>query len=121
MDFQESKSENRFIVKDGVDDELDLLKEKYAELPHQLTLIAKDEADLLEIDTCSVAYVPIIGFLLVVSEDAQISPRQASKLDLIYTADGEANYKSPKMKKLDQEIGDIKMQIIDAETSTVLR
>uniref|UniRef100_A0A914Z3G0 DNA mismatch repair protein MutS core domain-containing protein n=1 Tax=Panagrolaimus superbus TaxID=310955 RepID=A0A914Z3G0_9BILA len=121
MDFQESKGENRFVVKNGVDDELDLLKEKYADLPHRLTLIAKNEADLLDIDTCSVAYVPIIGFLLVVSENARISPRMASKLDLIYTADGEANYKSPKMKVLDQEIGDIKMQIIDAETSTVLR
>ena len=39
----------------------------------------------------------------------------------IYTAEGEQNYKSPRMKELDEEIGDIKMQIIDTETSSVLR
>lgn len=45
-------------------------------MPETLTNIAKMEAEELHIESCSVAYVPIIGYLLVIPENIQI-PKNA--------------------------------------------
>ncbi|WKX98096.1 hypothetical protein Q1695_013637 [Nippostrongylus brasiliensis] len=97
VDFPESHLENRLVVNFGVDPELDREKELYRRLPGILTKVAQEESDRLCVDTCSVA------------------------LQVVYTGGDCMNIKSDRMKKLDEELGDVKMKIIDKETTISLR
>lgn len=49
------------------------MKDTYDQLPDMLTNIARAEAEELGIESCSVAYVPIIGYLLLIPETYTIS------------------------------------------------
>lgn len=40
---------------------------------------------------------------------------------MVYTADDSGHFKSKTMDTLDEQVGDIKMQIIDKETTIALR
>uniref|UniRef100_A0A915DFS1 DNA mismatch repair proteins mutS family domain-containing protein n=1 Tax=Ditylenchus dipsaci TaxID=166011 RepID=A0A915DFS1_9BILA len=106
IDFPESLSENRFVLKAGVDQTLDELKAAYEQLPEMLTSVAKMEAEELHIDSCSVAYVPILGYLLMISEEIKVP--NISMVQMLFSAE-------------DEEVGDIKMKIIDTETTITLR
>uniref|UniRef100_A0A0K0DGW1 MUTSd domain-containing protein n=1 Tax=Angiostrongylus cantonensis TaxID=6313 RepID=A0A0K0DGW1_ANGCA len=64
IDFEESYVENRPVMKIGVDPELDRTKQLYRQLPGFLTRIAQEECRRLKAETCSVAYVPLIGYLV---------------------------------------------------------
>ncbi|MCP9262559.1 BMA-MSH-5, isoform c [Dirofilaria immitis] len=95
INFSESFMENRFVVNANVDENLDHLKELYASLPKTLTRIARMEATALNVPS-SVCYIPMF--------------------------DGKCNTcKNERMRKLDREIGDIKMEIIDIETNAMLK
>lgn len=60
-----------------------LVKESYEQLPEMLTNIAQAEAEELGIESCSVAYVPIIGYLLVIPETYNIHGSAMIQLVLI--------------------------------------
>ncbi|WKX98111.1 hypothetical protein Q1695_013644 [Nippostrongylus brasiliensis] len=119
VDFPESHLENRLVVNFGVDPELDREKELYRRLPGILTKVAQEESDRLCVDTCSVAYVPMIGYLLSIPHNFDVS--QFQDLQVVYTGGDCMNIKSDRMKKLDEELGDVKMKIIDKETTISLR
>ncbi|KAI1716017.1 mutS domain V domain-containing protein [Ditylenchus destructor] len=119
VDFKESMMESRFVLNSGVDERLDELKATYEKLPDILTNLARLESDDFRTDSCSVAYVPIIGYLLMVPEQSRL-PDDAL-VQLVFEAEGMCYYKSHRMEKLDEEIGDIKMHIIDLETTITLR
>ena len=55
------------------------------------------------------------------SETLLVKPLFFFSLKMIYTADDRMCVKSKRMNQLDEELGDIKMQIIDKETTTALR
>ncbi|ETN86022.1 hypothetical protein NECAME_06097 [Necator americanus] len=69
IDFEESYAENRLVMNTSVDPELDRVKSIYRQLPSILTGVAQDEASRFQAATCSVAYVPMIGYLVVLPHD----------------------------------------------------
>ncbi|VDK57040.1 unnamed protein product [Cylicostephanus goldi] len=69
IDFGESYSENRLVMSPGVDPELDEAKRLYRNLPSLLTQVAQDESSRFKAETCSVAYVPMIGYLVALPHD----------------------------------------------------
>ncbi|PIO73071.1 MutS family domain IV [Teladorsagia circumcincta] len=119
IDFRDSLVENRLVVNSGVDPELDRAKELYRRLPGILTQVAHEESKRLQADTCSVAYVPMIGYLLAVPYDFNVE--QFEDLQVIYSTDSTLNVKSARMRELDEELGDVKMKIIDKETTIAIR
>ncbi|GMT17034.1 hypothetical protein PFISCL1PPCAC_8331 [Pristionchus fissidentatus] len=120
IDYDESRVENRMVVRMGLDVDLDGMKETYRSLPDNLTKAAKTEASRLGCPpSCAVGYVPMVGYLLQLPADCDFD--QYDDLEFLYE-DGEfLHVKSQMMRRLDEEIGDIKMQIIDRETTIMLR
>lgn len=66
VDFEESLAENRFTVLPNIDPEIDAKKRRLMGLPSFLTEVAQKELENLDscIPSCSVIYIPLIGFLL---------------------------------------------------------
>ncbi|KAK0404987.1 hypothetical protein QR680_017741 [Steinernema hermaphroditum] len=119
IDFEASAKEDRFIVAKGVDAELDRRKAIHEKLPEILTRIAVEECGNLDISSCSVGYIPVIGFLLSVPVSVTIPEGQ--ELEMVYCTDEVVNFKSRRMQELDSEIGDIKPIIMDMERTIMLR
>nr|CAD2137755.1 unnamed protein product [Meloidogyne enterolobii] len=120
IDFQETLAENRVVIKQGIDKDLDKKKKFYENLPDELTSVAKQEADEISIQTCTVAYLPIVGYLLMTPASVEIPASSSMLVELIFTSEGMSYFKTKRMRLLDENIGDIKMDIIDAETNIVL-
>ncbi|VDD86916.1 unnamed protein product [Enterobius vermicularis] len=104
--FQESNLENKVVMNRGVSNELDK------------RILIKT---FIDVDACSVVYVPMFGYLLELPAETDVSFH--NDLQLIYELPEERmkHYKSSRMHQLDQQIGDIKMEISDIETTTMLR
>ena len=67
VDFDESESEDRFVVKANVDEELDEMKRAYAGLDDLLSQVARDEIQKVPIEwrkTLNVVYFPQLGYLI---------------------------------------------------------
>uniref|UniRef100_A0A2K6PPQ3 MutS protein homolog 5 n=1 Tax=Rhinopithecus roxellana TaxID=61622 RepID=A0A2K6PPQ3_RHIRO len=66
VDFEGSLAENRFTVLPNIDPEIDEKKRRLMGLPSFLTEVARKELENLDsrIPSCSVIYIPLIGFLL---------------------------------------------------------
>lgn len=66
VDFEESAFSNHFVVREGIDAELDEKKRTFDGIPHLMTLIAQEELSKLNtsITKCSVTYFPQLGYLL---------------------------------------------------------
>ena len=126
VDFEESKHQNRCVVKPSVDATLDEKKQIYASLPELLTRVAREELESLgnEIDRCNIVYLPQIGFLLT----TPLRPDMKDPNDFDYPgltfyflSDGIIHYKSEKTKLLDEKIGDVHCDIIDIEVNLMHR
>lgn len=63
----------------------------------------------------------MFGYLLAIPKNAKLPLIFESEMDLLYENNGLKYLKSNRMRELDREIGDIKMEIIDTETSAMLR
>ncbi|XP_073666656.1 mutS protein homolog 5 isoform X21 [Tursiops truncatus] len=68
VDFEGSLAENRFTVLPNIDPEIDEKKRRLTGLPSFLTEVARKELENLDprIPSCSVIYIPLIGFLLCI-------------------------------------------------------
>ncbi|XP_030889549.1 mutS protein homolog 5 isoform X1 [Leptonychotes weddellii] len=66
VDFEGSLAENRFTVLPNIDPDIDEKKRRLMGLPSFLTEVARKELENLDsrIPSCSVIYIPLIGFLL---------------------------------------------------------
>ncbi|XP_062522502.1 mutS protein homolog 5-like isoform X2 [Corticium candelabrum] len=122
VDFEESKSQNKFVVKTGVDEELDRKKQTYNNLPDLMTDVAREELDKFgsEIEECAVVYLPQLGYLLAVPCTAHMKEAQDFELDgleFVFWNDNTAHYKSHKTKELDARLGDTQCEITDQETA----
>uniref|UniRef100_A0A915PN94 DNA mismatch repair proteins mutS family domain-containing protein n=1 Tax=Setaria digitata TaxID=48799 RepID=A0A915PN94_9BILA len=120
VNFSESFAENRFVVNANVDKNLDQLKELYLSLPETLTRIARREAAALNVPS-SVCYIPMFGYLLVVPRNTVFPPDIQNEIELLYETNDALHVKNERMRQLDREIGDIKMEIIDIETNAMLK
>ncbi|CAB3409693.1 unnamed protein product [Caenorhabditis bovis] len=122
IDFDESRNEGRITISTGVDELLDEYKISFQALPSILTTIAEQEAIRLNLpdqDACSCIYVPIVGYLL--SLPGSFPLNEHPEMTMVYQTDSEIRVKNEMTAKLDEEIGDIRMQIIDKETVIILR
>ncbi|KAL1431566.1 hypothetical protein MTO96_014082 [Rhipicephalus appendiculatus] len=116
LDFEESQATERFVVNRGIDSTLDEKKRVYNGLPDLLTRIAYGELEKLdpEITDCQVVYLPQIGYLLTIAEDAPGTDEPS--LQFMFSCDNKSYFKTGTMKTLDGLLGDTLYEIIDRET-----
>ncbi|XP_075731249.1 mutS protein homolog 5-like isoform X2 [Rhipicephalus microplus] len=116
LDFEESQATERFVVNRGIDSTLDEKKRVYNGLPDLLTRIAYGELEKLDPDItdCQVVYLPQIGYLLTIAEDAPGTDEPS--LQFMFSCDNKSYFKTGTMKTLDSLLGDTLYEIIDRET-----
>ncbi|XP_035222063.1 mutS protein homolog 5-like isoform X3 [Stegodyphus dumicola] len=121
IDFQEYEKQNHFVVKPGVDSELDKMKRTYNGLPDFMTQVAYQELQELseDIQKCSVIYLPQLGYLLAVPVTEQMKKTKnytIPNLRFMFILNDVAHYKTANTKKLDSLLGDTLCDIYDKET-----
>uniref|UniRef100_A0A0N4ZZA6 DNA_MISMATCH_REPAIR_2 domain-containing protein n=1 Tax=Parastrongyloides trichosuri TaxID=131310 RepID=A0A0N4ZZA6_PARTI len=119
IDFNETAAQDKFSVKRGIDSELDRLKNFFNDMEGFLTEAAKREFEEYHLQGCSVVYVPVLGYLLVLSDDHK--PLEGVNITLALNSRGKNYYKTPLMMELDANVGDVKLKIRDMETNTLLK
>ncbi|GFY48831.1 mutS protein homolog 5 [Trichonephila inaurata madagascariensis] len=121
IDFEEYARQNHFVVKPGVDSELDKMKRTYNGLPDFMTQVAYQELQDLsqEVQQCSVIYLPQLGYLLAIpATDRMKETKDYSipNLRFMFIVNDIVHYKSTNTKKLDALLGDTLCDIYDKET-----
>ncbi|CAH1773170.1 unnamed protein product [Owenia fusiformis] len=121
VDVEESTIQNKFVVKQNVDPDLDEKKRTYNGLPDFMTKVAQSELNQLgeEITECNVIYLPQLGYLLAIplcdsirEEDNYNIPN----LEFVFMSSNMVHYKSESTKELDLLLGDVQCEIADQET-----
>ncbi|GAB1300968.1 MutS protein homolog 5 [Apodemus speciosus] len=117
VNFEESLAENRFTVLPNIDPEIDAKKRRLMGLPSFLTEVAQKELENLDsrIPSCSVIYIPLIGFLLSIPRlpfMVEASDFEIEGLDFM----DKLHYRSARTKELDALLGDLHCEIRDQET-----
>ncbi|CAO2609118.1 MutS protein homolog 5 [Lemmus lemmus] len=121
VDFEESLAENRFTVLPNIDPEIDSKKRRLMGLPSFLTEVAQKELENLDarIPSCSVIYIPLIGFLLSIPRlpfMVETSDFEIEGLDFMFLSEDKLHYRSTRTKELDALLGDLHCEIRDQET-----
>ncbi|XP_034380438.1 mutS protein homolog 5 isoform X4 [Arvicanthis niloticus] len=121
VDFEESLAENRFTVLPNIDPEIDAKKRRLTGLPSFLTEVAQKELENLDsrIPSCSVIYIPLIGFLLSIPRlpfMVEASDFEVEGLDFMFLSEDKLHYRSTRTKELDALLGDLHCEIRDQET-----
>ncbi|XP_028412976.1 mutS protein homolog 5-like isoform X1 [Dendronephthya gigantea] len=126
VDFDDSTSQNRFVVKPGVDENLDEKKRTYNGLPDFMTKVAQEELSKLDasITECNILYLPQLGYLLAIPRTEQMKEEkdfEMEGLDFVFFSDNTAHYKSANTRELDRLLGDTLCEITDHETAIMHR
>ncbi|XP_037699607.1 mutS protein homolog 5 isoform X3 [Choloepus didactylus] len=121
VDFEGSLAENRFTVLPNIDPEIDEKKRRLMGLPSFLTEVARKELETLDsrIPSCSVIYIPLIGFLLSIPRlpsMVEASDFEIEGLDFMFLSEEKLHYRSARTKELDAFLGDLHCEIRDQET-----
>ncbi|XP_050984827.1 mutS protein homolog 5 [Labeo rohita] len=124
VDFEGSVAENRFVIRPNVDPVIDEKKRRMMGLPDFLTDVARAELENLDprFSTCSVIYIPMIGFLLSVPRLPTMLDKQSFEiegLDFIFLAKDQLHYRSARTKELDSMLGDLHFDILDMEIAVM--
>ncbi|XP_029101881.1 mutS protein homolog 5 isoform X2 [Scleropages formosus] len=124
VDFESSSAENRFTVKSNVDPTIDEKKRTMMGLSDFLTEVARKELDNLDsrIPSCSVIYIPLIGFLLSVPRLPSMVEKEDFEiegLDFMFLSEERLHYRSARTKELDNMLGDLHCDIRDMETAVM--
>uniref|UniRef100_A0A8C1N3N5 MutS protein homolog 5 n=1 Tax=Cyprinus carpio TaxID=7962 RepID=A0A8C1N3N5_CYPCA len=124
VDFEGSIAENRFTVRPNVDPVIDEKKRKMMGLPDFLTDVARAELENLDprFSTCSIIYIPLIGFLLSVPRLPNMLDKQSFEiegLDFIFLSKDQLHYRSTRTKELDSMLGDLHCDTIDLEMAVM--
>uniref|UniRef100_T1ITD3 DNA mismatch repair proteins mutS family domain-containing protein n=1 Tax=Strigamia maritima TaxID=126957 RepID=T1ITD3_STRMM len=106
IDFDESAAQCRFVVKWGIDADLDKKKQNYNTLPELMSKVAKEELQNLShiISTCCVVYLPQLGYLLEIpmTPDMEITGNlNLPALELVFASNKMVYYRSE--RTLDHE------------------
>lgn len=67
--FKETFDFNPFCIKSGIDQTLDQLKQTYDNMPHILTLIAKDQEWDLDF---RIVFMTQVGYLIKIDKDIEL-------------------------------------------------
>ncbi|XP_011405401.2 PREDICTED: mutS protein homolog 5 [Amphimedon queenslandica] len=126
VDFEESVAQNRFVVKYGVNSDLDEKKHTFDGLTDLMTKVAATELAGLdpEVKECQVIYVPQIGFLLrfeKVSWMKQEPDFHIKDMTFAFLSEGHVHYRTKATIELDDLLGDTQWDIHDAETAMMHR
>ncbi|XP_024901683.1 mutS protein homolog 5 isoform X3 [Pteropus alecto] len=121
VDFEGSHAANHFTILPNIDPEVDEKKRRLMGLPSFLTEVAWKELDNLDsrIPSCSVIYIPLIGFLLSIPRlpfMVEASDFEIEGLDFMFLLEGKLHYRSAQTKELDALLGDLHCDIRDQET-----
>ncbi|XP_049621085.1 mutS protein homolog 5 isoform X1 [Suncus etruscus] len=121
VDFERSLAENRFTVLPNIDPEIDEKKRRLMGLPSFLTEVARKELENLDsrIPSCSVIYIPLIGFLLSIPRlpsMIETNDFEIEGLDFMFLSEEKLHYRSARTKELDALLGDLHCDIRDQET-----
>ncbi|XP_077455319.1 mutS protein homolog 5 [Stigmatopora argus] len=124
VDFESSVAENRFTIKPNVHEEIDEKKRRLVGLSGFLTNIAREELDQLDdrIPSCSVIYIPLIGFLLCVPRQPDMVVKEDFELqglEFMFLSDNRLHYRTQRTKDLDNLLGDLHCEIRDMETAVM--
>ncbi|GAA5812728.1 hypothetical protein MFLAVUS_006186 [Mucor flavus] len=140
IDFETSKAEGRIIVKEKVDADLELLREKYEALDNYLLQISQEISARLPVGlgaVLNVVYFPQLGYLITLpqcransGDDKSNSSGNSSRVghyyakylsefELQFTTTENMYYKNDRMKELDETIGDIHAMIADKEIEII--
>ncbi|XP_060164554.1 mutS protein homolog 5 isoform X19 [Globicephala melas] len=116
VDFEGSLAENRFTVLPNIDPEIDEKKRRLTGLPSFLTEVARKELENLDprIPSCSVIYIPLIGFLLCIPRlpsMVETSDFEIEGLDFMFLSEEKLHYRSARTKELDALLGDLHCDI----------
>ncbi|KAK0178249.1 hypothetical protein PV328_002219 [Microctonus aethiopoides] len=126
IDLEMSKKHRKFIVKTGVDPELDELNHKRQLLPQLLTEMATRELDNLpdNVETCRMIYVPDIQYCLAITSWNGPPPSDDEEipgLEFKFIINGMRYYKSDGARELDESLGDILLKITRRQSQIMLR
>ena len=118
IDISSSVDQHRVVILDGVDEELDSLKDKYERLPQFLTAVAAEEAQRLDLSPeqaalLHVVYFPQIGFFLTLPVVGGDFLR--GDMELLFQTDHYTYYKTGTMRRCDVDVGDLASLICDKE------
>ncbi|XP_066108986.1 mutS protein homolog 5 isoform X2 [Saccopteryx bilineata] len=121
VDFEGSLAANHFTVLPNIDPEIDEKKRRLVGLPSFLTEVAQKELENLDsrIPSCSVIYIPLIGFLLSIPRlpsMVEASDFEIEGLDFMFLSEEKLHYRSARTKELDVLLGDLHCEIRDQET-----
>ncbi|KAM4019489.1 mutS protein homolog 5 isoform 1-T4 [Anomaloglossus baeobatrachus] len=121
VDFEESVREKRFCIKPQVDPTVDDKKRRMQGLPDFLTDVAHKELETLDVQipSCCVLYIPLIGFLLSFERLPQMQEKsdfEIEGLDFMFLSNDRLHYRSARTKELDKVLGDLHCEIRDHET-----
>jgi DNA mismatch repair protein MSH5 len=113
VDIDSSEEQGRTVVKQGLDRELDQMKDRYDGLNSLLKTVAIEIATTipteLDIDV-NVIYFPQLGFNIAISLDARGDPAYSGAFgdwELVFTTETRAYFKDFRMRELDEKLGDI--------------
>ncbi|XP_043209674.1 mutS protein homolog 5-like [Amphibalanus amphitrite] len=127
VNLAETRELRRFTVHLGLDDTLDAHKRAYAALPELLSAeMAAEQAALPDqIQTCSMVFLPQVGFLVMVDEWREPLTREQQRdlpgLRFQFEDRGRVLYKSARCDALDESVGDVATAIRDRETQVMVR
>ena len=130
MDVEASVTRNKFTVKAGVDEELDVKRRTHDGLPDLLTKVVREEMVHLPafVSHATMVYVPQIGYLLAVQpwrpieedEDGEEVFSSLEGLQFMFCADGIPHYKTEICSQLDETLGDTATLISEHENAIML-
>lgn len=111
IDFEESKNQNRVVVKANIDTQLDDIRRKYYGLSDYLTSVVQEIA--LEfgpgsVKSLNVLYFPQLGYLVAIPNDPGASTPSTiggkgipADYELQFSTERVSYYKNPKMRGID--------------------
>ncbi|XP_042866684.1 mutS protein homolog 5-like [Penaeus japonicus] len=129
MDMEQSEREARFVVKPGVDPQLDDKKRRFSGLGEVMRRVAEVELAHLppEVESCCIIYLPHVGYLLAFPPTPELDLSfnaqgyDLAGLEFMFRTNDMILYKSETCQELDRELGDIQVDIANHETRIMMR
>ncbi|KAL3711741.1 hypothetical protein TMatcc_000433 [Talaromyces marneffei ATCC 18224] len=121
IDIEDSQEQQRTVIKQGVDRDLDLLKTRYNGLDGLLKQVAIDVASTipanLQIEV-NVIYFPQLGFNIAIPFDTTgraAYTGSGGTWEQVFTTENRAYFKDERMRELDEKLGDIYSLVCERE------
>ncbi|KAJ6120499.1 DNA mismatch repair protein MutS core [Penicillium sp. IBT 18751x] len=125
VDIDNSEEQGRTVVKQGLDRELDKMKDRYDGLNSLLKAVAIEIASTIpaELDIeVNVIYFPRLGFNIAIALNDRREPTYSGAIgdwELVFTTETRAYFKDFRMRELDEKLGDIYGLICEKEIEIV--